>query len=64
MAPVFLMNLYHFTLASVASNTQVSVVDPPSHTVTSSGSLITVKIVYFCRWLYLHDRISVTESNE
>ena len=37
-------NLYHCTslLFMLLSNTQVNVVDPPSHTVTSSGSLITV----------------------
>ena len=36
--------LYHCTssLRMLLSNTQVNVVDPPSHTVASSGSLITV----------------------
>ena len=40
---VSFVNLYHCMSPCVLLfNTQVNVVDPPSHTVTSSGSLITV----------------------
>ena len=44
VVPVSFMNLYHSVslLLMLLSNTQVNVVDLPSHTVTSSGSLITI----------------------
>ena len=42
-------NLYHCTssLLMLLSNTQLNLVDLPSHTVTSSGSLITVTEMNF-----------------
>ena len=54
---VFFINLYHCTssLLILLFNTQVNVVDLPSHTVTSSGSLITaVDVIIF----YVHAIIS------
>ena len=54
-----IVTLYHciLSLVSLLSNTQVNVADLPSHTVTSSGPLITVIEIYvhvhnIFIWLY------------